>query len=1852
MWAFLLIAFILWGVNPGAVQEAEAVVSLPIGSIWPSGPATTDISIKNFVTLTAAVNHYNNASNGLVVDGVTLTYAPIDSLQKLHGRIAQTGVFHMGNMIQSSPSGVMVVLGCWNSRVTIAANNVASSYGVPQISIASTSPKLSRKSEFPTFVRMLNTDNFNFRIQAELVNHYGWKKVAIINSDDEFAANAATAFRSFCTSTLGVTISAHVVVPPRTRDHLTPAELRREIQLVKDADSTVILAVLAVDDFVYLYDNALVPLKMRCSDGYVLMGGNAWPSPLALIGNDLSGTPRAEGLIGAFGIVPYQNTSTEIAKVFEKEYEIAAKQLNYTSVVLNTTYDPFQFGAWDAVMLVLHALKVTVPRLNELGIPLDCLISKRYLGRDTPQNQSPPECLLPLDEVRRLQTSAKEKNYTGVTAMLNSVKADEADEFGIVARYPTLMLLHDMYAQDFMGLKGRNVLTSEGNMEDEQVVINVQYRNASKGVHENGGKNVGNRAVSFEFVNVATWKPSATSTPIGQFKFDAFPGSTVQHAGTLPGKSPVTEAPNDTLSGNDADDSSSEELFGNTTLFLIVVIIVAVGVVAIVSITWYLWQISRRKDEEAELRIASCMWLIDSDELQSIEGGCYGSIASASASTSAKSSMSALSDALNFVNEEGNYNEALMKIILANPTSSKSGSKVKEIYHGDVGRYQGTVVSVKTVNTEFAFDSLEIFQELSNRRDNIHANINGFIGVCPKEQRTMSHIKNGLVRSGSAAKALNDDQKSEQKQHMGNITEDLEMELHLLTTYCQKGSLDDIWCNATGIELSEMFCFSLSRDLIAGLQYLHCHKFLKHHGNLKPSNCLVDNRWTVKLTDFGLTTLTEEVHAMTALSFSSHSYYRGLKWSAPEAIKSKLIIRDIFRSTVNQRQSMVGQSGSLEDYAEAASSRRIITENISKIAFGESSVGYAQNRKGSLPQVGKRRNTLLTNPFHRKQGNRSQDRHKIYNALYGKNVTKTTHYGASDIYGFGLICAQLFTGEEPFLDFVETECMEYSKLVELIADGQITYEVPKSRAEITASASKATIGTLKAKSGIRQDHFDVAPALKGLPDMVKRILDLCTSSEVTERPSIANLAQLFDLSDPNRQSGSPSLAETMSRKLEEYSKNLEDIVRERTNELSNETAKVRGLLEELMPPSVAASLLSGAPVVPEEFECVTLMFVDIVSFTPLCAALTPIMVIGMLNDLYTRFDASMRFRDVYKVETIGDAYFVASGIPIRNGNRHAVEIAILALNFMSVVVDFEIPFKVDRKASTASGVSKEKDEFVKRHPILSHKLQLRGGIHAGTVVAGIVGARAPKYAIFGDTVNTASRMESSSLALRIQISHKVACLLDLNESQLNDAEQIDSDPSVGLLGSIENGQTVVTASNFTLEKRGVVQVKGKGDMTTWWLCSHRDIPLDRLPLRNEAVVLIVIIPVGKHQSDSGKSLPVLLFSELSMYHKVLSTATSAPRTRRRVLLALLLLCVVFSVGLYSVTSAGLSSASVMLFEHNRNGNLQLGGVAAIDGRIKEIATEVFGELSSRHGALSSGSGCEESLKDSNGIFCLPDEMWRRVRKIARRQRLVNMYATKNFKFEDAYVYYQTAWEAEISCPEEMRVGLAGEGGKWLCDPDRLLGGAQMKCLVYSVGSNNEYGFEESIHRLYPHCEIHTFDHTVANPTPPGFVRYHKWGVSHTDGAMDANGQLADGGVYRLPTIIKSLGHEGRTIAVLKIDVEGAEYKTFEEYFVEPTPEKPNVPQFNFEQILIEIHSGDRFGFTWEEAYRATHELMVKFVRFGKYAVSHKEPNIASPFKCCSEFVFIKMAPSFIGDEYLTADPSTVLNEHQPPFSGY
>ncbi|KAM4717359.1 guanylyl cyclase C [Anableps anableps] len=239
--------------------------------------------------------------------------------------------------------------------------------------------------------------------------------------------------------------------------------------------------------------------------------------------------------------------------------------------------------------------------------------------------------------------------------------------------------------------------------------------------------------------------------------------------------------------------------------------------------------------------------------------------------------------------------------------------------------------------------------------------------------------------------------------------------------------------------------------------------------------------------------------------------------------------------------------------------------------------------------------------------------------------------------------------------------------------------------------------------------------------------------------------------------------DNLIRRLQMYSRTLECLVEERTALYKAERDRADRLNFMLLPGPVVRSLKETGRVEPELFEEVTIYFSDIVGFTTLCHYSTPMEVVDMLNEIYKNFDSILDHHDVYKVETIGDAYMVASGLPKRNGDRHAVDIAHMALDILSFVGTFEL-------------------QHLPEIP-----LWIRIGVHSGPCAAGVVGNKMPRYCLFGDTVNTASRMESTGLPLRIHASQSTTNILQRTDCQ------------------------------FEFEKRGETYLKGKGKEMTYWL---------------------------------------------------------------------------------------------------------------------------------------------------------------------------------------------------------------------------------------------------------------------------------------------------------------------------------------------------------------------------------------------------------------------------------------------------
>ncbi|KAH9504642.1 Nitrogen permease reactivator protein [Bulinus truncatus] len=331
---------------------------------------------------------------------------------------------------------------------------------------------------------------------------------------------------------------------------------------------------------------------------------------------------------------------------------------------------------------------------------------------------------------------------------------------------------------------------------------------------------------------------------------------------------------------------------------------------------------------------------------------------------------------------------------------------------------------------------------------------------------------------------------------------------------------------------------------------------------------------------------------------------------------------------------------------------------------------------------------------------------------------KPTQQG--DVYSLAIIISEMLTREEPYSQ--DQDSLSTKEIIDRVKSS----EAPPFRPTVVSSPDLLVMDTLMRR---------------------------CWEEEPEKRPAVSSIVSIVDkmMAQVNKSGG---LVDNLLQRLEKYSSNLEKIVDEKVDELRLEKEKSEGLLKQMLPAPVVERLKSGLGVEPEFYDCVTIYFSDIVEFTVICSLLAPVQIISLLNDLYSCFDQVLGNFDVYKVETIGDAYMVVSGLPTRNGNEHARQIAQMSLSLLTSVSNFT------------------------HNDLPQRKVKLRIGLNSGPVCAGVVGLKMPRYCLFGDSVNTASRMESNSEEFKIHMSGSTASILQ-------------------------------TFGTFIIESRGEIQIKPK-----------------------------------------------------------------------------------------------------------------------------------------------------------------------------------------------------------------------------------------------------------------------------------------------------------------------------------------------------------------------------------------------------------------------------------------------------------
>jgi len=313
----------------------------------------------------------------------------------------------------------------------------------------------------------------------------------------------------------------------------------------------------------------------------------------------------------------------------------------------------------------------------------------------------------------------------------------------------------------------------------------------------------------------------------------------------------------------------------------------------------------------------------------------------------------------------------------------------------------------------------------------------------------------------------------------------------------------------------------------------------------------------------------------------------------------------------------------------------------------------------------------------------------------------------SDVYSFGIILYEVYSRSNPY------EGEDHLEVLRLVADKKVNKR---------------------------------PPVPKACPNAIASLMADCLVESAEARPSFEELdLRLKRLDVENVEPGAMNFS-MQSKKDQMADRNQE-------------------ILFEVFPRHVAEALRDGRKVEPESKEIVTVFFSDIVGFTTLCSQIDAVKVSDMLDRLYSRFDGLATLYDVFKIETIGDAYMAVTNLAKDQADDHAKRMAQFAIGA--------------EKAASETLIDMD-------NPSMG-TVVIRVGFHSGPIVANVVGTRLPKYTIFGDTVNTSSRMESNSHPRRIQVSERTANLIK------------------------------VQCPEIKLLYRGEIHVKGKGEMKTYWV---------------------------------------------------------------------------------------------------------------------------------------------------------------------------------------------------------------------------------------------------------------------------------------------------------------------------------------------------------------------------------------------------------------------------------------------------
>lgn len=402
-----------------------------------------------------------------------------------------------------------------------------------------------------------------------------------------------------------------------------------------------------------------------------------------------------------------------------------------------------------------------------------------------------------------------------------------------------------------------------------------------------------------------------------------------------------------------------------------------------------------------------------------------------------------------------------------------------------------------------------------------------------------------------------------------------------------------------------------------------------------------------------------------------------------------------------------------------------------------------------------------------------------------QNVAAAFDAGAQDYLNLPLVAEEVFAR-------VQARLNEYRRCQQLSQQNRLLFAEVRERKQAEEALQQAEVKYRRifenATEGIFQTSYDgqyisVNPALASIygyaspGDLVHSIIDVGKGLYVQpqRRAELIVYLEQFDHiegseSEVYRKDGSKIWISETIRKVYDESANFQyyegivhDITEQRRMEmeLRQQRQQADRLLVNILPYQIANRLKNGARSIAENYDEVTVLFADLVQFTAASGQMEAKELVNLLNEVFSTFDHLAEKYGLEKIKTIGDAYMAAAGLPTPRAD-HVDAVAAMALEMQSAIQQFKRPD--------------------------GQPFQLRIGISTGPVIAGVIGVRKFAYDLWGDTVNLASRMESTGVPERIQVTSEVCERLHYR---------------------------------YHLEPRGTIFVKGRGNLETYWLVSRK-----------------------------------------------------------------------------------------------------------------------------------------------------------------------------------------------------------------------------------------------------------------------------------------------------------------------------------------------------------------------------------------------------------------------------------------------